>query len=94
MTSLIVCWDFDAPAPGSRVRDSYAYSGLVGAPIPDGEGGALGFVVGDVAHESENRQIDHEVMVVSLKRLIKRTFDTAWYPAAPSVVVGKKKGKK
>jgi hypothetical protein len=94
MTSRIVCWDFDAPVPGTRVRDSYAYSGLVGAPIPDGEGGTLGFVVGDIAHESENRQIDHEVTVVSLKRLIKKTFETAWYPATPSAVMGKKKGKK
>ena len=76
------------------VRDSYAYSGLVGAPVGEFEGSPLGFMVGDIAHESENRQIDHEVMVVSLKRLIKRTFETVWYPPAPSVVVGKKKGKK
>lgn len=82
VTDRIICWDMALPEEGESVRDSYNYQGIARARISHGEH-VLGFVIDDIQNIYELKDINHQVTVLSLRRLLEASFKVTFRPAPP-----------
>lgn len=82
VTDRVVCWEISSPASkGDQVRDAYEYFGYV----------SLTDELNEIGYEIENIQSlmgeshPEKVKVISLKKLIDKTFSCEWItpPASP-----------
>jgi hypothetical protein len=91
LTEQIVCWDMITPKENQQITDSYEYFGKVSLP-EELEG--IGYKIIDI--ESLDGQWDGgEIKVISLKKLIDKTFDCDWRTPPPKPTDSKKiKGNK
>ncbi|HEX5746105.1 MAG TPA: hypothetical protein VFZ09_07665 [Archangium sp.] len=92
ITDRIVCWDLKYPEIGELVADIYNYEGVVKSKIQI-KGQDVGFSVSDVRHRNELKELEHEVMVLSLRALINATFDVKWRPGSKPVPAAQSKKK-
>lgn len=85
ITKTIVCWDFVAPKKGDGIADSYNYVAQVGDMI-EHNGQQLGFYLEDIRLRSGLNAIGGRIAVLSLKRLIRNTFQLKERAAPPAKV--------
>lgn len=77
ITDRIICWDLVQPELGDTVGDTYNYEGTVDSWLSV-EGKDIGFLVTDIRHRHELKELSHEVMVISLRELMSVTFEVKW----------------
>ncbi|WP_254508947.1 hypothetical protein [Anatilimnocola floriformis] len=73
ITSMIVCWEFKDCALNTQITDNYDYVGFVKSFI-ESDGIRLGFTIGDIRLRSGLNEIGNVITVLSLKRLLAKTF--------------------
>jgi hypothetical protein len=73
ITSTIICWDFKVPMAGTAIGDNYDYVGTINGSIESGSR-QIGFMIDDIHLKSGLNSIGNSIMVLSLYRLLRRTF--------------------
>lgn len=94
LTDQIVCWDMPTGQEGELIKDSYNFYGKI---YFTEELDGIGYGIADiVSHEGES--YSGKVKVISLKKLLNKTFDCQWADPAPKATAfatgkGRKKSK-
>jgi len=91
LTEQIVCWEMDPPEENQQITDSYEYFGKVSLPE---ELNGIGYKIINI--QGLDGQWDGgEIKVISLKKLIDKTFNCQWdTPPQKATDSYKKKGNK
>ena len=74
MTNFIVCWDLPIAKEGEQIQDAYGYFGAVSLKeeLID-----IGYEIVDI--QSQTGEIhNQDIQVISLKKLLDKTFNCAW----------------
>lgn len=96
ITNRIICWQMSDPEEDDTVRDSYNYQGVVREKLTYKDH-VLGFVIKDIRHLHEVKDLPHEVPVLCLRNLLSASFDVKFRAGAKQLKGGQKgkgKGKK
>ncbi len=94
LTDQIVCWDMPTGKEGELIKDSYNFYGEISFTEELDE---IGYEIAKInSHEGE--PYAGKVKVISLKNLLKKTFDCQWASPAPKATAsatgkGRKKSK-
>jgi hypothetical protein len=89
VTDQIVCWEMPIPSNGEQVKDSYDYFGYV---LLTEELNGIGYEITKI--QSMTGEVNNnKVKVISLKKLLGKTFDCEWteVDATPKAERGKRK---
>ncbi|WP_069470970.1 hypothetical protein [Candidatus Marithrix sp. Canyon 246] len=73
----IICWDFKEMEINDQVSDHANYMGQI-TDLLQHEGERLGFIIGKIKKQTENRHSGHKVNILSLKKLIQASFGIKW----------------
>jgi hypothetical protein len=89
LTNQIVCWDMPTGQEGNQVRDSYEFCGEISYTE---ELNGIGYQIIKI-YNQEGQFYAGKVNVISLKKLLDKTFDCEWV-TPPRPISTAKKGKK
>lgn len=79
MVNRIVCWNFDSEKIrlGDRIKASYDYVAQVIRFVEE-DGVKIGLEIGEIRKKSSHSFIGNTVIVLSLERLLRISFDVKW----------------
>ncbi|MCT7949460.1 ATP-binding protein [Ancylothrix sp. C2] len=87
LTSQIICWEMPAGENNEQIEDSYEYSGsIVFTEQLDG----IGYEIQNIENDTNGDVHGGKIKVISLKKLLQKTFPNSTWKSAPAV--SKKKG--
>jgi len=89
LTEQIVCWDMPSGQEGDQVSDSYNFFGTVSYTQELNE---IGYQIVNI-YNREDESYPGKVKVISLKKLLDKTFDCEWLTPPPNFTTGKGKKK-
>ena len=89
LTEQIVCWDMPSGQEGDQVSDSYNFFGTVSYTQELNE---IGYQIVNI-YNREDESYPGKVKVISLKKLLDKTFDCEWLTTPPNFTTGKGKKK-
>jgi hypothetical protein len=80
MVNCIVCWNFSENIGlADRIKASYDYVAEVVRFIEAAEGEKIGLEIGEIRKKSSHSVIGNIIVVLSLERLLKASFDVKWW---------------
>ena len=89
LTEQIVCWEMPIPKEGDKIEDSYNYYGSVSLPE---ELNGLGYEIINI-QDRDGEYHGGNLKVISLKKLLDKTFNCQW-ETPPQKTTNSKKGNK
>jgi hypothetical protein len=93
LTEQVVCWEMPEGEEGSQISDSYEYYGYVSLPEDEYLNG-LGYKIIKIQGQKNGEYHGGEVKVISLKKLLDKTFKCEWDTPPPPKATDSPKGKK
>ena len=87
LTDQIVCWDMTIPKENEQISDSYEYFGKVSLPEELKE---IGYKIIEI-QSRDGQWHGGEIKVISLKKLIDKTFKCDWITPPPKATDSKKR---
>ncbi len=79
VTNFIVCWDMPIPKEGEQIKDAYEYFGYVSLTE---ELNDIGYEIVDIQSQTGETH-NQNIKVISLKKLLDKTFDCKWTTPPP-----------
>lgn len=92
LTDQIVCWEMPTPNAGYQIEDSYNYYGYISLPE---ELNGIGYEIINIKSRDDEFH-GGNIKVISLKKLLDKTFNCQWETPPPKATDSKKRksGKK